>query len=588
MSLDAVTVTAAREEVRLDDVLQDVTVIDRATIEKYSGATLESLLAAQGGLQVSTNGGIGAASSVFMRGANSDSTLLLIDGMRYGSASLGGPVFYNLPLESIDHIEIVRGPMSSLYGSDAAGGVIQVFTKRGEAGFHPSAAITAGSEDYRGVDAGARGAAGLFDYALQLGGRRTEGYPATNAASFNYNPNPDGFDQASASANLGYAIAPGWDVRLQSIGVHGNVQFADGFDPTQPALTARSRLDTSSTNVHIAGAPLSSWTTTLRYGLSRDNYDTDVAVNAFDLGRFTTVQRLAVWQNDIALPVGTLLASIERLEQSVESDTTAFLVDHRTVDGLALGWNAKSGPAAWQVNGRVDHNSEFGVQRTGAASYGYEFAPGWRAIASVGTSFVMPSFDELYYPGFGNPGLRPQHGTSDEVALAWQAGSQRARLAVYRNRFRDLIAYVVSGTNYLPENVGVSRILGATLEYGGRFGPLDVAATLDVMDPDDVTDGTQLARRSRRTFSLKADWDFSERWAAGADLRGAGRTYDDTANLQPLGGYGLVAARTTWTMDRNWQLALRVDNLTNHHIQTVYGYDAPPRQAFLTLRYGGF
>ncbi|MBV8208700.1 MAG: TonB-dependent receptor [Burkholderiaceae bacterium] len=583
---ETVTITGSREPVPLSAALQDITVIDRAAIESYSGASLESLLDEQAGLQLSTNGGLGAVSNVFIRGANSDSTLLLIDGMRYGSASAGGPLFYNLPLELIDHIEIVRGPLSALYGSDAAGGVIQIFTRRGEPGFHPSAAVTVGSEKYGAIDAGVRGGAGTVDYAVQAGGKRTDGYTFTNpGAGVFYNPNRDGFSQQSASANVGYTFAPGWSVRIQGLGAHGNGEFSDGFDPSRPQLTGRNIFDTTVGNVVLQGKAMQDWSTTLRYGVSRDNYDVDIAVNAFDLARFTTVQQLASWQNDIATPIGTLLAGVEHLEQSVNGEPTTFPVDRRTVNSVLLGLTGKWGPHAWQADGRSDQNSQFGHQWSGAIAYGYQFAPAWRGTASMGTSFVMPSFDELYYPGFGNPLLRPQRGATDELSLRWKVKSEEARLTVYDSRFRDLIADV--GPNFEPVNIGGSRIRGVTLETSAQFGAVTLSSALDAMSPRDLTNDTELPRRSRRTFSMKVDWAISEKWAAGARVHAAGPSYDDTLNLQPLGGYGMLSAYGSWNFLPKWQAALRLDNLTDHHVQPAYGFNSPPRQWFLTLRYGG-
>lgn len=584
--LDTITVTGAREPVALGDALQDVTVIDRATIEAHAGASIESLLAEQAGIQVSSSGGKGSVSSVFIRGANSDSTLLLIDGVRYGSATAGIPVLYNLPLEQIDHIEIVRGPLSSVYGADAAGGVIQVFTRRGQPDAQPSAAVSAGSAAYAAAAAGVRGADRDLDYALHVASERTGGYRYTDphAPFGDYNPNDDAFRQSSASANLGVAVAPGWSVRLQGLDAKGAVQFADGFDPARPDLTARSRIATASGALVVQGPVAAGWSTTLRYGASRDDYNTDVAVNAYDLGRFTTLQHTLSWQNDIATALGTVLLAAEQLRQSVSSSTTGYAVDHRTIDGLQLGLSGRSGPHAWQANVRGDENAQFGHQATGAVAYGYDLAPQWRAGLSAGTSFVMPSFNDLYYPGYSNPLLRPQHGSSDEINLRWHAAAQQVRVAFYENRFRDLIAL---DTNYLPVNVARSRIRGASAEYDGRYGPVSVGAVADLLNPVDRTDGTELPHRARRSLALTADWQLAADWAAGARLRAAGQRYDDVANRQPLGGYGLLALHADWRPARRWQLALRLDNVTDHAVAPAYGYLAPPRQWFATLRYGG-
>lgn len=585
-ALEPVVVTGAREPVALRDALQDVTVIDRATIESYSGSSLETLLADQAGVQVATSGGLGSLSSVFLRGANSDSTLLLIDGVRYGSATAGGPVLYNLPLLQIDHIEIVRGPLSSLYGSDAAGGVIQIFTRRGEPGFAPSADATVGSEGYGLLDAGLRGGANGLDYAVLVGGQRTDGYPFTNPQLpyGNFNPNNDGFSQQSISANVGYAWADGWSLRLLGLGSRGNVQFADGFDPTRPDLTARSRVGTAVDGIQLQGRVTAQWSTRLHYGASRDDYDTDLAVQSYDLGRFTNRQQQAQWQNDITTPIGTVLASVEQLRQSVDSDAVAFPIDHRTVNGILLGVVGHAGAHGWQADVRSDVNSEFGHIATGAASYGWQFAPTWRLTISAGTSFVMPSFDDLYYPGYGNPSLLPQRGESTEIGLDWKEAGQSLRVLAYDSRFHDLIAL---NTDYYPVNIGQSRIRGLTVEYGGRIGPVTLGASADYLDPADLTDGTELPHRAREVLSANADWNVSPDWSAGVRLHTQGTRYDDTANQQPLGGFGLVSLAVQWHVLRGWHLALRVDNAADHSYSPAYGYNGPPRQVFLSLRYAG-
>ena len=370
---------------------------------------------------------------------------------------------------------------------------------------------------------------------------------------------------------------------MQGLDSRGDVQSADGVDPVQTGLTERTHVVASSGSVLVQGKLASSWSTTLRYGASRDDYDTDVAVQSFDLGRFTTFQQVASWQNDVVTPIGTLLAAVEQLHQSVTSNAVTFAVDSRAVDALQLGLNGKAGPHAWQVNLRRDSNSEFGHPTTGALAYGFALTPEWRLGASFGTSFVMPSFDDLYYPGFSNPALQPQHGRSAELSLRWTTLVQRAHLAIYENRYRDLIAL---NTNFIPVNVDQARIRGVSLEYNAQLGAVTLGAAFDAMEPQDLTDGTQLSHRARNSLSLDADWQFAAAWSAGASIHAVGRRYDDTANLQPLGGYGLLGLHCNWKVGRAWQLGLRVDNATDHDVQPAFGYQAPPRQWFLTLRYG--
>jgi vitamin B12 transporter len=205
---ETVVLTATRTPQRVDQALAQVTVIDRTRIEAASGRTLAELLASESGVQFWSNGGLGKAASVSLRGLESRHTLLLIDGVRYGSATLGTPSWENIPLDSIERIEIVRGPMSGLYGSDAVGGVIQVFTRRGQQGFNPDASAVVGSRGHGELAAGARFGTGVFDGTLRVQHLRTDGFSATHpGVPFgNHNPDDDGFEQTSINGRLGVRL----------------------------------------------------------------------------------------------------------------------------------------------------------------------------------------------------------------------------------------------------------------------------------------------------------------------------------------------------------------------------------------------
>ena len=206
-NLSPVVVTANRVPTRVDQSLAEVTVIDRAALDRSAGRTLTELLAQQPGVQMTSNGGLGKVSSVFLRGTESRHTLLVIDGVRYGTATAGTPSWDNIPLDSIERIEIVRGPMSSLYGSDAVGGVVQIFMRKGQAGLHPTANITAGSHRYGQVAGGVRFGQGDWDGSVNAQHTRTDGFSATNSrASFGFNPDDDGFKQTSATLQLGLKL----------------------------------------------------------------------------------------------------------------------------------------------------------------------------------------------------------------------------------------------------------------------------------------------------------------------------------------------------------------------------------------------
>ena len=266
--LQTVVVTGTRTPLRVDQNIADVTVIDRTQIEQATGRTLPELLAQQPGVQFASNGGLGKTSSVFLRGLESRHTLLLIDGVRYGSATAGTPTWENLPLEAIERIEIVRGPVSGLYGTDAVGGVVQIFTRRGADGLRFDASATAGSNRYGQLGAGVRFGQGDFDGSVQVQHTGTRGFSATNErAGFNFNPDRDGFRQNSGTLQLGWRIGGGWRLDTRALRSDGVTQIDDG-----PGADSRAALRTEVLSVALGGPVTTAWSTNLRVARSADDY----------------------------------------------------------------------------------------------------------------------------------------------------------------------------------------------------------------------------------------------------------------------------------------------------------------------------
>ncbi|MBA4282347.1 MAG: TonB-dependent receptor, partial [Ralstonia sp.] len=228
--LKETVVTATRVETRIDALLSEVVVIGSDVIEQSAGRSLSEVLSRSAGMQMSANGGLGKQSGLFIRGTENRHVLLLIDGVRHGSSTLGTASLDNIPLSAIDRIEVLKGPASSLYGSDAVGGVVQIFTKRGQKGFHPQASVTLGSFGHRSASAGLSGGNDTLTYNLSVGTLREDGFSSTNpkAGSSRYNADKDGFEQDSVSASLRWAISPGWKSDVQFTQADGTSQFDQG------------------------------------------------------------------------------------------------------------------------------------------------------------------------------------------------------------------------------------------------------------------------------------------------------------------------------------------------------------------------
>jgi vitamin B12 transporter len=577
----SVVVTATRQPTRVDAQLSDVTVLDREDIERAEGQTLVELLGQQPGIQFISNGGLGQSSGVSIRGTDVRHTLLLIDGVRYGSATLGQAVFDNIPLEDIERIEIVRGPLSSLYGADAAGGVIQVFTKRGRTGLHANASAGAGSDGYRTASAGLNGATGGWSGALQLQHQQTRGFSATNAnaGSSTYNPDDDGFRQNSATASLGYAFSPDWQFDAHALSAKARVHYDDG-----PGADAQADLTTQTADAALSGRLGPAWRSTLRLARSVDAYDTLASASPFtDLGTIRTQQDQLSWENHVDTPIGSLLALAEHLKQTVHKPNGDYDNTERSIDGAALGLDGRSGPHSWQASVRHDRNTQFGSQNTGNLAYGYDLTAQWRLSAALGSSFVAPSFNLLYWPGFGNPNLLPERGHSKEATLRWRLDDTQAlSLTGYSNRVRD---YITAANT----NVGYALLDGATLAYDGLVADWQLNASLDQLNARD-SDGNPLPRRARHSAKLSADRRIGT-WSAGASLLAESSRpdthFDDSFNAIPvtMGGFTRVDLRGDWQFAPEWTLQLRLNNVADHHYETAYGYNQPGREWFATLRW---
>jgi vitamin B12 transporter len=580
----AVLITATRVPIRVDQALAETTVITRALIEQAAGRTLPELLAGQPGVQFWSNGGVGKIGSVSLRGLEARHTLLLVDGVRYGSATVGTPTWETLPLDSIERIEIVRGPMSGLYGSEAVGGVVQIFTRSGAEGLRANGSVAYGSQRTARLGAGLRWGHGPFDGAVQLSTIDTQGLSATNASVpfGNHNPDDDGFKQSSATLRLGWRLAPSWRAEASALVSDGEAQFDDG-----PGADALQGLRAQVLGVQLAGTVTAGWRTTVRLSRAVDESETIRTASAFGApGTTATRQSQLTLENTLATPLGTALLVAERQVQHVSRPGAPYTVSERTIQGLAFGLDGQADAHSWQASIRHDRNSQFGSQTTGSLAYGLLLLPGLRAAASWGTSFVAPSFNQLYFPNFGNPNLIPEEGQQREISLRWQHAGVSTRLAYFDNRIRG---YISSGP--LPANIPRARVDGISASVDAQWGPLAVAASLDSLNPVNASTGTNLLgnllpRRAQDIGRLSLDWRAGA-LTLGTTLSAVGSRFDNAANTVRVAGYATVDLRAEWKPAPAWALALRLNNAGGTRYETVQGYNQPGREAHVTLRYAG-
>jgi vitamin B12 transporter len=571
----AVVVTATRQARRASELLSDVTIITREEIERAGQTSLPQLLGRQPGMNLATNGGPGASSTLFIRGAEARHTLLLIDGMRVNSATTGQATLENIPLSQIERIEILRGPASVLYGSEALGGVIQIFTRKGEGETKLDAFAGLGRYGTHDVSAGLSGGVQNWNYSLRAGNYKTDGFSATNSKLKQptlYNPDRDGFDQSNASASLGLRFREKDEIGITVLRSNGKNQYDNGPSTYDAYLDKRL----SAYDVHMRNKLTANWTSNLTLGRGSDDSLSHTSTTA--VSRFRTDQDQLRWQNDVRLPLGQALLAVERLSQTVDS-TTVYKVTKRDTNSLLLGWTAAMAGHRLQINARRDNNSQFGGKTTGVAAYGYQFSPEWRAHASIGTAFNAPTFNQLYFPGFGSAILQPERARNRELGLDWERSAHRFSLTHFDNVVTDLIA----GAK-VAINIGKARLRGNTLGYAYHDAAWQFDASADSMQVRDGTTGKVLPRRVEDRVNLSLVRRFSGH-DIGVEVQGNGAIYDDAANTKRMGGYALLNVFARYSPWRDWSIEARANNIGNRPYETAWGFANPGANLFVGVRY---
>ena len=599
-------VTATRVEQPLADLVSDVSIVDRATIERSGATGVADVLARLPGIEIVRNGGIANASSVFLRGAESRFTAVYLDGVRIDSQSTGGVAWEAIPLAQIDRIEVLRGPAAAVYGSDAIGGVVQLFTRRGEGPARPYVGIGLGSHDLRRAEAGVSGSAGVggaFDYSLGAAYEESRGFDVQPrglrsplrsgpfAADGFTSPDRDGYRISSANARLGFRISATQRIETTLLTSDTQAKYDARVPGTRPPAAFAD--DTNANTLRTAGAAwIAKWSdlysTRVQVTDSRSTYET-----APSFYRTETQLRGYLFQNELRFGPHLVTAALERREDALDNAATAFvprLARDRSQNALALGYGFVQGPHSLQLHARHDDDSEFGGKSTGSAAYGFAITPQWRATASAGTSFRAPTLYQRFSQ-YGVASLQPEEGENVEVGLRYTQGATTAGIVAYRNRITNLITFGPAGVGTCQDrNVGCyantarAQYEGVTLSGGHRIGDVTLRASADFQDPRDLDTDRQLARRSRRHATVGADWRLAG-WTLGAEVQTSAMRWDDAANTRRLGGYALLNLSATTQLTREIGLVARLDNVGDKDYQLARTYATGGRRGYVGLKW---
>ncbi|MDE2310171.1 MAG: TonB-dependent receptor [Betaproteobacteria bacterium] len=595
-ALDEIVVTATRLDQPLKQSLSSMTVITAQDIRNSQAPDIPTLMRSVAGVELSQNGGVGKTAGLFLRGTDSTHVLVLLDGVRINSATTGTTALDQLMLDQIERIEVVRGNVSSLYGSEAIGGVVQIFTRRGHGA--PAANVSAGigNQGTQRLSAGFGGVADATDFSVQFSAFKTDGVSALDPALVpGANPDRDGYRNNSLSASVGHTFNADHRISATLFGSNGNNQYDNAFN-LNPTDVNSNRAQIWKFSLASDDQITETWHSRVQLANGVDQYrdflnGQPTVLFGQPSSLFQTASNQLTWQNSLHLSDSKqLVLGAESLQQQVSSDINpGYVQNTRQVNSLFAGYTGRYSAHQLQLNLRQDGNSQYGDVTTGLIGYGYALTDAWRATASYSTAFRAPTFNELYYPGFGNTALQPEHARNAEAGMHYYvAGGQQFDAVYFDNRIRDLIAL---NAIFLPVNVNQARISGFEFSYAGQFGGTGVKAALTSQDPRDAITGMQLDRRARLHSSLGATQQLGA-WQVGGEWLYSSTREDNFTDpntfittRKTLASYNVFNLTAGYAISKVARLSLRADNLTNQNDSSAYGYNPLGRTLFVGLSY---
>ena len=580
VQLREVVVSATRMARPAGDVVADVTVIDRETLERAGPVGLADVLARVPGLEIMRNGGLGNATSVFVRGGESRHTAVLVDGVRLDSQNVSGGANWNtIPLAQIDRIEIVRGPTSAVYGSDAVAGVIQIFTKKGEGTFAPSLAFGYGGYNTQTLDFTASGSAGLLDYSFGISGATSDGFNIRTVST--QNPDADGYISNSGNVRLGLQINPDQRLELTALQSRMDAQYDGG-------LTKDYRSINSNSTQSLQWS--AQWT---------ERYATRVSLSqGLDLGRDLpadsnnrTQMDSALWFNEYRLGPQSFSATLEQRNDAFQLSGTPRIEKAKSQTGAGLGYAWSGEVHTVQLSARNDNDSEFGGQTTTSVAYAYALSPQWRASASAASSFRAPTLYQRFSK-YGVSTLTPESGRNMEVGLHYTEGANGFGVVVYRNMLTNLLSFLSGATAAgcpVPatgcySNTAQAQYQGVSFTAQRALALGRLRASLDLQDPRDSVTGKLLARRATHHAVVGLDSRLDS-WFLTAEMQLSSLRYDDAANANVLPGYVLLSLSAQRAVSREWSVLLKMDNATNTKYQLADTYATAGRTLYVGLKW---
>ena len=578
-ALDTLVVTAAREAQPLRTVTADMSVIDRAAIERSGATGVADLLAQVPGVQITRNGGPGQTTSVFLRGMGNQHTAVFVDGVRFNSQELqGGALWAALPLAQIERIEILRGPAAAIYGSDAMGGVVQIFTRRGDGPLRAYAEAGLGNQGTSKISTGLQGGANGWSYGLHAADERSDGFDVNPGNPWTPNSDRDGYSNSSLGLNAGYRQGVHQiDTRLQ------HNRFKAHYDQSAAPFDDYDRVKNTSGTLRWQAAWSDRYTSVVQLGQARST-----------IRRFTDSpegndghSNNYLLQNQWKLGDSRFNLDLERREDRLRTDYawTQNTDSRRVQNSLSAGWRYASGRQQLDANMRHDRVRDQQSKTTGGLGYGLQLNDSLRWVVSAGTAFRTPTLYERF-TGQAAADLKPESSANIETGLHYNAGHQQLSAVAYRNKIKNQITYdwTSSPACNCYRNWESVELKGLTLTGATRMQRMNLGLSLDFLNPKNLENGKLLPYRSKRMLKLSADTQLAG-WTLGTEAQLYSARFVDAENAATLGGYGVVNVYAQHQLAKDWSLLARVNNLADRDYAPTKGYANAGRTLFVSVKW---
>ena len=572
---DEIVVTAKNNQT-IENVLQTVHIFDLADIEAAQAKDIPSLIDEIAGISFRDSGGRGSATGVFVRGGSSSQTIVLIDGVRVGSATLGAAALNSYPIEAIERIEIIKGPFSGIYGADAAAGVIQLFTKKGGEGLG-SVRATVGSNSLQEFGVAFNGGNDRNSYHVAINTEDSDGIDRTSILSGG-NDDEDGFEETAVSFGGQVAFSDSVIGKLNVLSTDSDVEFDNTFG-TDPGLVSETETFSIAANISAQISDSISWTTTLG-----TNEDQSVTNGSFPSDLTTERDTLS---SDFVFTLSdttVLTAGVDYYEEDIVSPTTQFPVSNRDNKGVFAQITNRTGALGVAASVRYDDNSAYGTETNGSLAIGFDLSDSITATASYGTAFSAPSFNFLYFPFFGNPDLLPEEAESVEVKLEGINDSFAWAVVAYKSDFTNLFSF--NPNTFLAANVGEAEIEGVEASLSTSIADWDFSVNADLLSAKNVQTGLELDDRAEQTIALKASKDFGA-FDLLFNLKSESNRFDRSGT--ELSSYTLFDVAANYDVNDKVRISANVDNLfdkdfTLNLINSTERYNTEGRQAKISVK----